>query len=155
MKIVVNKCFGGFSLSALAVKRMAELNNKPCYFFKSEFKDSKRWHVPIEIDECEKSLFFSAYTVKNPDEYTYNSKTWHLMSDEEKSEQNRKYDEISLTTRPENRTDKILIQVVEELGEKANGSCAELSIIEIPDDVDWQIDEYDGLESVHEKHRSW
>ncbi|WP_462254743.1 hypothetical protein [Ferruginibacter sp.] len=155
MKIVVNKCFGGFSLSELAVKRMAELNNKPCYFFKSEFKDNKIFHIPIDIKDCEKSLFFSAYTVENPDEYTSNSKNWHTMTDAEKSEQNKKYDEISLSTRPEDRTDKILIQVIEELGKDADGSCASLSIIEIPDDVDWQIDEYDGLESVHEKHRSW
>jgi hypothetical protein len=155
MKIVVNKCFGGFSLSALAVKRVAELEGKPAYFFKSEFKGNKSYHIPIDIEDCEKSLFFSAYTVQNPDEYTATNKDWHSMTDEEKSEHNRKYDEISLNNRPDDRTDKLLVQVVEELGDKANGSCAKLEIIEIPDDVDWQIDEYDGLESVHEKHRSW
>jgi len=30
-----------------------------------------------------------------------------------------------------------------------------LKIIEIPEDVDWEVDEYDGLETIHEKHRSW
>jgi hypothetical protein len=53
------------------------------------------------------------------------------------------------------RTDPILIQVVEELGKDADGPCAELEIVEIPDDVEWEIDEYDGYESIHEKHRSW
>lgn len=155
MKIVVNKCFGGFSLSALAVKRLAELNNKPFYVFKTEFKNGESYNVPVELDETDDSLFFSAYTVPNPDEYMASNKEWHKMTDEEKTEHNKKWDEISLTSRPEDRTDKLLIQVVEELGEKANGSCAKLMIIEIPDDVNWQIDEYDGLESVHEVHRSW
>lgn len=155
MKIVVNKCFGGFSLSALAVKKLAEMNGKKCYLFTTKFEGGKSYQVPAKLEDCDKSMFFSAYTVPNPDEYTSASKDWHNMSDAEKSDHNKKYDEISLTSRPDNRTDKQLIKVVEELGEAANGSCARLEIIEIPDGVDWQIDEYDGLETVHEKHRSW
>ena len=53
------------------------------------------------------------------------------------------------------RDDPILIQVVEELGEKANGMSASLKIVEIPDDVEWIIQEYDGIEHVAEKHRTW
>ena len=56
----------------------------------------------------------------------------------------------------EDRTDAALVQVVEELGEKASGPHAELKIVEIPDDVKcWKIEEYDGFESVHECHRVW
>ena len=32
---------------------------------------------------------------------------------------------------------------------------AELKIVEVPDDVVWEIDEYDGLESISEVHRRW
>ena len=39
--------------------------------------------------------------------------------------------------------------------EKANGPCASLEIVQIPDDVEYEIDEYDGSESIHEVHRSW
>jgi len=53
------------------------------------------------------------------------------------------------------RTDPKLIECIEALGEKSNGMLAEISIVEVPDDVDWYIDEYDGRESVHECHRSW
>lgn len=53
------------------------------------------------------------------------------------------------------RTDPALIQTIEELGSKANGSCAELRIVEIPDDVQWQIAEYDGSEHIAEVHRTW
>ena len=44
------------------------------------------------------------------------------------------------------RDDPRLIQVVEELREKANGPYAELKVIEIPDGVPWEIDDYDGYE---------
>jgi len=53
------------------------------------------------------------------------------------------------------RDDPDLIKVVEELGNEANGYCASLEIIEIPDDVEWEIQEYDGSEWVAEKHRTW
>jgi len=53
------------------------------------------------------------------------------------------------------RDDPILVSIVERLGEKAGGRCAELKIVEIPDGVDWQVEEYDGSEWVSEKHRTW
>ena len=30
-----------------------------------------------------------------------------------------------------------------------------LKIVEIPDDVNWYIEDYDGIETIHEVHRSW
>lgn len=53
------------------------------------------------------------------------------------------------------RDDPLLIQVVEEMGDAADGDYATLAIIEIPDDVEWEIDEYDGKEHIAEKHRTW
>ena len=53
------------------------------------------------------------------------------------------------------RDDPILIQVVEELGEASWGSAAELKIVDIPDDVEWEIEDYDGQEWVSEVHRTW
>ena len=53
------------------------------------------------------------------------------------------------------RADPDLVGVVEELGEAAYGECAELSVIEVPDDVQWHIVEYDGFEHVAENHRIW
>jgi hypothetical protein len=53
------------------------------------------------------------------------------------------------------RDNHLLIQVVEDMGEEANGPYAKLEIVEIPDDVEWQIDEYDGIEWVAECHRRW
>lgn len=53
------------------------------------------------------------------------------------------------------RDDPYLVSVVQELGEDANGIFANLKIVEVPADVDWYVDEYDGREWVAEKHRTW
>jgi hypothetical protein len=53
------------------------------------------------------------------------------------------------------RDDPALVDVVRDLGSQANGRHAELKIVTIPADVEWQIDEYDGQEWVAEKHRTW
>jgi hypothetical protein len=53
------------------------------------------------------------------------------------------------------RDDPVLIQIIEELDEEANGMYAELDVVEIPDDVNWYVEEYDGLEWVAERHRTW
>ncbi len=53
------------------------------------------------------------------------------------------------------RDSKTLVQIVEELGQKADSMYSELGIVEVPDEVEWQIDEYDGAEWVAEKHRTW
>ena len=53
------------------------------------------------------------------------------------------------------RDDKILVQVVAELGPKADNSFSKLEVVEIPDDVNFVITEYDGFEKVEEEHRSW
>jgi arginine/lysine/ornithine decarboxylase len=55
----------------------------------------------------------------------------------------------------DNRADPDLIAVIEELGEAANSRFAEIKIVEIPDDVEWVINEYDGVEHVAEVHRTW
>jgi len=56
---------------------------------------------------------------------------------------------------PENRNDPRLIACVEKLGDDARGNHAMLKVVEIPDGIEWGIMDYDGLESIHEKHRSW
>lgn len=54
------------------------------------------------------------------------------------------------------RTNPLLIQAIEVLGASVcNGRCADIKVIEIPDDVDWEIDNHDGIETIHEKHRKW
>jgi len=53
------------------------------------------------------------------------------------------------------RDDPVLVGVVRDLGSRANGTHADLKIVEIPASVTWVIDEYDGKEWVSEEHRTW
>ncbi len=54
------------------------------------------------------------------------------------------------------RDDPILIQVIETLGaSRCNTPYSKLKIVEVPDDVICEIDDYDGLEWVAEMHRTW
>ena len=91
-KIVINRCYGGFSLSDAAEQRYKELAG-----------------------------------INDPD-WGY----WDVARD-----------------------DPYLVQVVEELGEEADGGFANLMVVEIPADVNWEIDEYDGIEHIAEVHRTW
>lgn len=53
------------------------------------------------------------------------------------------------------RSSPDVVDCVETLGEKADGTFARLEITEIPDDVEWEIGEYDGTEWIQELHRRW
>jgi len=53
------------------------------------------------------------------------------------------------------RDDPLLVQVVEELGKEASSWAANLVVVEIPDGVEWEIDDYDGSETIDEVHKSW
>jgi hypothetical protein len=70
------------------------------------------------------------------------------LSDEERNT-------VHFSARDIDRDDPILVRVVEELGSDADDSFAELKIVEIPEDVKWTIEEYDGMEWVSEVHRTW
>jgi hypothetical protein len=54
------------------------------------------------------------------------------------------------------RDDECLLRIIKDVGlDAAGGQFSKLKIVEIPDDVDWEIKEYDGVEWVAEKHRTW
>ena len=53
------------------------------------------------------------------------------------------------------RNNEALVQVIEQLGDSACGNYSNLKVVEIPDGVEWHIHEYDGMEHVAEKHRTW
>jgi hypothetical protein len=139
MKIAVNKCYGGFSLSPLATKRYGELKGIQVYFYKQtkyRFKDGCDEYVKTDnLNDNNFSIY--AYTKD------YGTKIKILEN------------ECYFSNRPEDRSDPDLIKVIEELGNQANGRCANIKIIDIPDDVEWEIEEYDGSEWISEKHRTW
>ena len=54
------------------------------------------------------------------------------------------------------RDDPELIEIIESVGlDRAAGDHAQFAIVGVPTDVEWEIAEYDGNETVVEKHREW
>ena len=132
MKIVINSCFGGFSLSPKGERRYLELKGLNSYFYKStayRFNDGKTEFTRIDNIDDVPNIFFYCTT----------------------------YDQgKTLTDFPKDlfhpsvlkRSDPILVQVVEELGAESFGACAKLEIVDIDKGRWFKIDEYDGYESI-------
>lgn len=53
------------------------------------------------------------------------------------------------------RTDPDLIEAIELLGDAANSIVAKLKVVEVPDGVEIEVQEYDGFEHIAEVHRIW
>lgn len=137
MKIVINACYGGFGLSHLAVMRYGELAGMTLYCYNTDNEQPERYiHDPED-----------GY----PPYATYSKKD---LGDFPTYDELYAKDNI-LHYRGIDRNDPLLVQVVEEMGKQANTFASNLKVVEIPDDVEWTIDEYDGLECVDERHRSW
>jgi hypothetical protein len=49
----------------------------------------------------------------------------------------------------------VLVAMVEEQGTAINGAFSDLKVVEIPDGINWYIEDYDGREHVAERHRTW
>jgi len=142
VKVVVNKCYGGFRLSMKAQKRLAELNGTTIFFYKQ-----KKYKHRDGINEYERE-----------DDLNSNTKCVNCVIED----LGKIISEITLIENgyfrdygDNERHSPFLIKVIEELGDEANGYSADLQIIEIPDGVDYQIEGENGFEYISEKHRTW
>lgn len=135
MKVVINRCYGGFSLSPRAVAALARAKGQEPHWFQSEISGlHKIGYKPLtEAEAFAFKGFFGPTAYDGPDPETAK----HIDS------------------RPDDRSDPDLIRIVEELGDAANGAAAELAIVEIPDGTDYVVEEYDGTEWIAETHRTW
>ena len=125
MKIAINKCYGGFSLSDKAIEMIMKRKGLKCYRYKqTKFNYSDGVDEYTRIDDNEPSSFVSYSTTdlgKTIGNIPYEN-YWYYRNLE--------------------RTDKDLVSVIEELGNEASGRYGSVKVIEIPDDVDWEIDDY-------------
>ena len=53
----------------------------------------------------------------------------------------------------DHRADPILVDIVKELGDRANQRHSKLYIVEIPDEYDYWVEDYDGIENLHKTVR--
>lgn len=135
-KVVINVCFGGFGLSEAAIHAYVARKGLTLY--------------PEQDSEL-----YTIYWIVPPEQRIPNLPDWHNQPLEARQNWSEQYDAQRLYNKKIERTDPDLIAVIEELGTNANGACSELKIIEIPDNIHWKIEEYDGLEHIAEVHRTW
>lgn len=137
-KVILNKCFGGFDVSKEAYELYAKKKGLELFCYEMDIKDIKK---PIYRYATKKISLFNNYFIKD---FGNNVRIT-----------NEDYEKYNLYLDTSHREDPILIEVIEELGEKANGRFGELKIVEIPDELDYVIDEYDGIETLHQKVQEW
>lgn len=156
MKVVINSCHGGFGLSSKAQKAYCDRKGIPCNFFWRKDLSGPYKRITDEEAFADTSmLHVSAFRCETPEEIP-SQDNWREMTHEERVASNKRRAEISVPYhRDIARDDHDLIAVVDSMGSAANGLCAKLEVVEIPDGIGWQIEEYDGLEWVSETHRTW
>jgi hypothetical protein len=148
-KVVINGCFGGFGLSPEATLKLHAMGAKGLEVTHVD----EYWPLEKRAEEAAKYRTMG---------YDYSLAKWREYLADKASAGRGLFltvfspDEqhVIYANRVE-RDDPNLIKVVEEMGDAANGACAKLEIVEIPDDAQWEISEYDGNEHVAEQHRTW
>ena len=131
-EIILNKCYGGFDVSYEAYKLYAHKKGLDLYRYKSSFKDIK--HIIYNKAKDDEDLFVSYFTKDFGDNVEIS---------------NEDYEKYLLNIREDKREDPILIEVIKELGEKASGRFGNLKIVKIPNDADFVLEEYDGIETLY------
>ena len=127
VRVVYNSCYGGFGLSKEACQRYWDIKGQSIWF-----------------EDGKSGTYFTVWFV--PPEERPEQKEWSSMSLTERAAFNKQYFKHTWRENNVDRHDPILVQVVEELGDKANGNHAKLCIEEVYGP--YRIDEYDGNESV-------
>lgn len=140
IEVVVNRCFGGFGLSPKAQLLMLEKQGKQGFVYEEDRDsgwDNRKYN---RVDEVPKSGM----------KYHIVDKDLGATTTDKDEFWKHRFSEYDVE-----RDDPILVEVVKELGSEANGWAAQLEVVEIPDGTNWQLDEYDGRESVEEVHQRW
>lgn len=139
MKVVINDCHGGFGLSEAAIISYAT-----------------RKGIELWPERSKSGNYITWYTVPPEERVQPLEGFWMSHPEEVRKEHNERSSKERLSENDIARDDPDLIATIELLGEDVcRGRFSSLKIVKIPDDVEWEIEEYDGLEWVAEKHRTW
>ena len=145
MKVIINACYGGCGFSDTAYEWLIA-HGIPTQKYVEEQRGNDGLYKPEPRNEG-RVIFDRELTPEGESDY---NDIYHKYKGKSRATQ-RYWD----TWTRESRTDPLLVRLVEELGEAANGYYAKLRIVEIPDGTDYTIEEYDGSEWIAEKHRTW
>jgi hypothetical protein len=145
MKVAFNGCFGGFSLSPLA---------------ETEYRKKKgitlTWYEGVgdyPYESYVKVADVSALSERGRSIFSLSAAIEDLGDRITKIPEGSAFYESWYGS--ENRSDPDLIAVIESLGDASSGVHANLMIKEIPDGAEFEIDEYDGNETVVPPRQVW
>lgn len=149
-KIVINNCYGSFCASfrvAIELFRNKYTTNE-YYIYKKTNNNS--YKKITTTDELENSFFYSNYYIVDKD-------YGEIISIDKFKNITNKECLDSLAHCCNERENPILIDMIEKFGSEfcSNTKHSRLQIIEIPYDVNYIVQEDDGLEWIAEKHRTW
>lgn len=153
-EIVVNRQYGGFSLSDDAVYELIKMNSPLIekLSYKEYFSSiPKRTAEEMAQEELNKDYGYGKIWVPYKKTGLLHNRMYSgvLIDPKEKIVYNDN------SRNDENRSHPDLIKVVKQLGKRANGEHAILEIVTIPEEIKWTIEKYDGNEWVSEVHRTW
>lgn len=159
MKVVINKCFGGFGLSEKAILWLANRNSSVIeYSTFEEYYGADEDGFVKKVDFVSDELITSMVPVADYHADRMNGRG-HKPVEFNGKIVGLKDLELGIDDFEESkaviRRHPDLVEVVEVLGSEANGTFADLVVVEIPDGVEYVIEEYDGSEHIAEKHRTW
>jgi hypothetical protein len=142
-KIVINKRIGGFGLSYFGLTEYAKRKDLTLYFY-DEGMDDNLYKLKDENALLDDYIATYQYTKDFGDVV---NKDYVIL----------KCSEYYFSPYDISRTDTALIEIIEEFGsEKISSTYSLLKIVEIPNDVKWDIEESEeGIEWISEKHRIW
>ena len=135
-KVILNKCYGGFDVSDKGYQLYAKKKGLNLYRYESHYYNYKLMHKKTK----KTGIDIKYFTKDFGEQFEYS---------------NEYYDKYNLYLNNSYREDPTLIEVIEELGKEASGRCGNLVVVEIPDDLDYVIDNYDGIETLHERVYEW
>lgn len=156
-KVVINVCYGGFTLSPRAIERIAEIEGRQCFFFEFNIKNEL---IPVSLKDLESGEYpcynWVAYDCPNIADLPQNEQWFKMSLDEQIVNRDLwKKHSHKIDYRNTERNYPPLVQAVEELGDKAAGEDSKLKVVSIPGDVIFDIYEEAGVEEIHEVHRIW
>ena len=142
MKVVINKCYGGFGLSdeaedALIGKCSHIELIEPIEYYggpgSGYYEANKEWLTPDSWrEDYERDL----------------SGAWFTRFHDGKVIVDHHRDDKA-------RTCPALVKVVADMGDAADGPRAKLRVVDIPEGIEYDISEYEGMEHIAEAHRTW
>lgn len=139
MKVVIATTHCGFTPSPVLVQKYLDRKGKECHVYELIDKTVAAW-VPTDIYHHGLIFIFTKYYGPKVD--------LGIVNDEDHFN--------PFWWEKQYRTDPDFIAAVESMTEQE--IAAERStykVVEIPDDVQWQLESDEGIEWIAEKHRTW